>query len=107
MSAVEMIPGADRAPARLLLRDVRAIDPRSGIDERLDVRVRDGLTAELGAPGRSPATDGEELLEGSGRLALVPAFFDPHVHLRTPGPGAQGGHRHAAPAPRPPAASRA
>ena len=25
------------------------------------------------------------MIEGSGRLTLLPAFFDPHVHLRSPG----------------------
>src|SRR6202035_1786214 len=29
--------------------------------------------------------EAEEIVEGQGRLALLPAFFDPHVHLRTPG----------------------
>ncbi len=27
----------------------------------------------------------EEAVEGEGRLRLLPAFFDPHAHLRTPG----------------------
>jgi dihydroorotase len=40
--------------------------------------------AELGAPHSLPADSQEELIEGDGAL-LVPAFFDPHVHLRTPG----------------------
>ncbi|HKH78709.1 MAG TPA: dihydroorotase, partial [Solirubrobacteraceae bacterium] len=41
--------------------------------------------AELAEPG-TLETDGEaQTLEGEGRLRLLPAFFDPHVHLRTPG----------------------
>jgi dihydroorotase len=80
-----MISGADRAPVRLLLREVHVIDPRAGIDERLDVRVCDGVTAELAAGGTFAREDGEELLEAGARQVLVPAFFDPHVHLRTPG----------------------
>jgi len=44
-----------------------------------------GEIAELGAPGTLEARDGEELVEVHGRLRLLPAFFDPHVHLRTPG----------------------
>jgi dihydroorotase len=72
-------------PADLLLRDVHLFDPRSGLDARHDLRVRGGRIAELGAPGALPVEGGAELLEGSGRLRLLPAFFDPHVHLRTPG----------------------
>jgi dihydroorotase len=72
-------------PAEVLLRDVRVLDPRVGIDARHDVSVRGGEIAELGAPGCSAAEDGQEVIDGEGRLVLLPAFFDPHVHLRTPG----------------------
>ena len=58
--------------------------PRAGIDTRRDVRVRAGEIAELGEPGALSNDAGEELLEGHARH-LLPAFFDPHVHLRTPG----------------------
>jgi dihydroorotase len=72
------------APAELLLADVRALDPRTGIDARRDVLVRDGLIAELGEPGTLEGPDGIETVDGAGRH-LLPAFVDPHVHLRTPG----------------------
>src|SRR6202051_1432756 len=42
-------------------------------------------TAELGAPEGRELPPAEGLGEGRGRLTLLPAFFDPHVHLRTPG----------------------
>jgi dihydroorotase len=71
--------------ADLLLSDVHVLDPRAGIDARRDVRVHGGLISELGAPGTLSGEGEEELIEGRGRLALLPAFFDPHVHLRTPG----------------------
>ena len=71
-------------PVQMLLRDVHVLDPRGGLDERRDVRVRAGQIAELGAPGELPADPQEELLEGRGQH-LLPAFFDPHVHLRVPG----------------------
>jgi dihydroorotase len=77
------------APADALLRDVHVLDPREEIDARHDVRVREGRVAELGAPGELDADPTEEVIEGerSGtrRATLLPAFFDPHVHLRTPG----------------------
>jgi dihydroorotase len=71
-------------PADLLLRDVHVLDPRAGVDGRHDVRVRDGEIAELGAPGTLGKDGDEEMIEAGGRR-LMPAFFDPHVHLRTPG----------------------
>jgi len=70
--------------ADLLLRDVHVLDPRAEIDARRDVRVRDGLVAELGEAGALAYEPEEELVEGRGNR-LLPAFFDPHVHLRAPG----------------------
>jgi dihydroorotase len=83
-SAKQMVSGPQPA-AELLLRDVRVLDPRAAIDARHDVRVRAGEVAELADPATIEAREGEELIEGHGRLQLLPAFFDPHVHLRTPG----------------------
>jgi dihydroorotase len=71
-------------PANLLLADAHVIDPRAGIDARHDVRVRGGEIAEIGAPGTLEAAGDEEAIDATGRT-LMPAFFDPHVHLRTPG----------------------
>jgi len=85
VSAVEPLVGAGGAPAELLLRDVHVLDPRAEIDARRDVRVRAGTIAEIAEPGSLAGEDGQEVVEGEGRLRLLPAFFDPHVHLRTPG----------------------
>ncbi len=74
----------EQAPADLLIRAAHVLDPRAGIDTPLDVLVRGGAIAELGAPGTLEAPDGAELLEGEGRH-LLPGFVDPHVHLRVPG----------------------
>ena len=71
-------------PANLLLCQAHLLDPRAGIDARHDVRVRGGEIAEHAAPGTLEAAQGEEAIDASGRT-LLPAFFDPHVHLRTPG----------------------
>jgi dihydroorotase len=76
--------GTDFEPAgALVIRDAAVLDPRTGIDGRHDIVVRDGEIAELAAAG-SGAADGAEVVEADGR-AVFPAFFDPHVHLRTPG----------------------
>jgi dihydroorotase len=83
MAATPLVHGPLQ-PVDLLLRDVHVLDPRTGIDARQDVRVRGGEIAELGASGTLSAEPGAELLEGRGNR-LMPAFFDPHVHVRTPG----------------------
>ncbi len=69
--------------ANLVLRGVAALDPAAGIDARHDVVVREGRIAELAAPGSAEAGD-LEVVDAEG-LHAFPAFFDPHVHLRTPG----------------------
>jgi dihydroorotase len=79
-----MLAREARQAAELVLRDVHTLDPRADLDARCDVRVRAGQVAEI-ADARTLVTDaGEEMIDGHGWL-LVPAFFDPHVHLRTPG----------------------
>jgi dihydroorotase len=83
MAATTLIQGPS-TPAELLLRDVHVLDPRSDLDTRHDVLVRDGLIAELGEPGAIEGPSGIETVAGGGRH-LLPAFVDPHVHLRTPG----------------------
>jgi dihydroorotase len=67
----------------LVLRGVAVLDPVAGIDGRHDLVVRDGRIAELASPGAATA-DGLEQVDADGLHAL-PAFFDPHVHLRVPG----------------------
>ncbi|HEX3911069.1 MAG TPA: dihydroorotase [Solirubrobacteraceae bacterium] len=83
MAAAPLVHGP-RQVVDLLLRDVHVLDPRTQIDARRDVRVHEGQIAELGEPGALASEPGEELIEGRGNR-LMPAFFDPHVHLRTPG----------------------
>ncbi|HVE69268.1 MAG TPA: dihydroorotase [Solirubrobacteraceae bacterium] len=68
----------------LLVAGAHVVDPRAGLDGPHDVLVRDGEVAQLGAPGSLDAPSGVETVEGEGRH-LLPAFVDPHVHLRVPG----------------------
>ncbi|HEY6889925.1 MAG TPA: dihydroorotase [Solirubrobacter sp.] len=67
-------------PADVLIKGAHVLDPRTGIDTKLDVLVRDGKIAELGT---GLAFDGE-VIDGEGKH-LFPGFVDPHVHLRVPG----------------------
>jgi dihydroorotase len=73
------VPGGD-----VLVREARLLDPRTGIDERGDLLIRGGEIAATGAPGTLEAPAAAEVVEADG-LVAVPAFVDPHVHLRTPG----------------------
>jgi dihydroorotase len=76
-----------RAPApqaTLLVSRAQLLDPRGDVDRPGDVLVRDGVIAEVGEPGSIAAPPEAERIDGAGRH-LFPAFFDPHVHLRTPG----------------------
>lgn len=70
----------DTPPADVLIKGAHVLDPRTGLDERLDVRIANGTIAELGPDLQA---DGE-VVDGAGKH-LFPGFVDPHVHLRTPG----------------------
>ncbi|HEU4598106.1 MAG TPA: dihydroorotase, partial [Solirubrobacterales bacterium] len=67
----------------LVLRRATVLDPVAGIDAVHDVVIRGGEIAALASPGEAE-TEGAEVVEAEG-LHAFPAFFDPHVHLRTPG----------------------
>jgi dihydroorotase len=84
--AAEVPPLSSRpsAAATLILRGASLVDPRVGLDAKRDLVVRDGRIAELAEPGGAPEIEGAELVDGEGLLVL-PAFVDPHVHLRVPG----------------------
>jgi dihydroorotase len=71
------------APADLILRGAAVLDPAAGIDGVHDVVVRAGRIAEL-APAGAGFEGEAESIDAAG-LHAFPAFFDPHVHLRTPG----------------------
>jgi dihydroorotase len=65
----------------LVVRGARVLDPVEGIDATLDVRIDNGVIAQI---GESLDTNEHRVIEAAG-LTLAPAFIDPHVHLRTPG----------------------
>jgi dihydroorotase len=68
--------------AEVVLRSATVLDPSAGIEGVHDVVIRAGRIAELATPGTG--LDGLEEIDAEG-LHAFPAFFDPHVHLRTPG----------------------
>jgi dihydroorotase len=70
--------------ARLVVRGARVLDPRSDVDGTFDVVVVDGEIASLAPAGSATVPEAAEVVDGAGRH-LLPAFVDPHVHLRVPG----------------------
>jgi len=78
-------PGDD-----LLIRGAHVLDPRTDLDEPLDILIRNGRIVELSPPappaqpGGLPASDQIDIVDAGGKH-VFPGFVDPHVHLRTPG----------------------
>lgn len=66
----------------LIIKNGRVIDPASGTDAVLDVRVEDGKIAEIGKDLRGG--DSAEQIDAEG-LVVVPGLIDIHTHLREPG----------------------
>lgn len=65
----------------IVIRGARLVDPVEGLDATLDVRIDNGVIAQL---GEGLDTNEHRVVDGGGMI-LAPAFIDPHVHLRTPG----------------------
>ncbi len=76
-----MLVGKTAPKESLIVTGARVLDPSQGLDAQVDVRVDDGVIAQLGTalPRNNHTT-----IDGTG-LVLAPAFVDPHVHLRVPG----------------------
>ena len=83
MSAAPLVHRPSAA-ADVLVSRAHVLDPREGTDAPHDVLIRDGAIAEIAPPGSLEPPKGAERVDGEGRH-LLPAFVDPHVHLRTPG----------------------
>jgi dihydroorotase len=76
-----MLVTNSRRRENVVVRGARVLDPISGVDAVLDVRVDCGVIAALGTV---LDTNEHHVVDGAG-CVLAPAFVDPHVHLRTPG----------------------
>jgi dihydroorotase len=83
ISALDWRGAASDGHQALVLSRASVLDPRTDIDGVHDVVIRNGRIAELAEPG-SAELDDAEIVAAEG-MHLFPAFFDPHVHLRTPG----------------------
>ena len=63
----------------LVIKNGRVVDPSQNLDVICDIKIENGVIAELGE-----CLSGDELLDASG-LAVMPGFVDMHIHLRDPG----------------------
>jgi dihydroorotase len=66
----------------MILRGGLVIDPRSGREELTDLRVRQGVIAEI---GRQLAAESDERTFDVSGCLITPGWIDAHVHLRDPG----------------------
>lgn len=66
---------------KILIKGGRLLDPAHGIDDSLDLLIRDGRIAEI---GRDLEDADAERVDAAGSL-VVPGLIDIHVHLREPG----------------------
>src|SRR5580658_7276637 len=67
----------------LLIQNGRVIDPAGGIDQEMDILLRDGYVAEIASPGKLRGQANRTLNARGGIVA--PGLIDLHVHLREPG----------------------
>ncbi len=68
----------------LVIQSAHLLDPRAGLDTRGDLVIRAGRISEVVPGGGAEVPEGAERIDAAALHAL-PAFVDPHVHLRTPG----------------------
>lgn len=84
MSLADALDMRSGESADLILSGATVFDPVAGIEGEHDLVIRSGRIAELVEPGAAASEEGVEVVDAGG-LHAFPAFFDPHVHLRTPG----------------------
>ncbi len=67
----------------LLLQNGRVIDPKSKLDQVMDLVTKDGKILELGQDLKEKYPDAQ-VLDATG-LVVAPGLIDVHVHFRDPG----------------------
>ena len=64
----------------ILIKNIHAVDPQSGLDKIVDIYAEDRTITEIGSIDK-PA---DKVIDGTNLIAL-PGLFDMHIHLRDPG----------------------
>ena len=67
----------------LLISRGHVVDPANGVDQEMDVLLRDGRVAAVAAPGKLRG-QAKRSFNAKGCI-VAPGFIDLHVHLREPG----------------------
>lgn len=67
----------------LLLTNGRVVDPKSGVDQEMDVLIDGKKIIKMGTHLAAP-TDGVRVIDATG-LVIAPGLIDVHVHFRDPG----------------------
>lgn len=68
---------------KILLKDLRVIDPSNKLNEKSDILIEDGIIAKIGEFKANEFKDAK-VFELEGKICS-PGFYDMHVHLREPG----------------------
>ncbi len=66
----------------ILIKDGRVIDPKSGMDETLDIMIEKGKITGI---GKFQKTDGCSRVIDAKGMIVAPGLVDVHVHFREPG----------------------
>ena len=66
----------------MLLKNGFLINPQTATQEKLDIRISDGVIRTLGT--ELTPEEGEQVLDLSG-LTVSPGLIDTHIHFRDPG----------------------
>lgn len=65
----------------LLIQNARVIDPKTKLDKKTDLLIKDGVIAEMGI---IPVKEEMKVIDASGMI-VAPGLIDIHVHFRDPG----------------------
>ena len=69
----------------ILIKNIRMMDPKSGIDDQKDILIREGRFEKIKPPGEINEAGDETLVIDGRSLVAAPGLVDVHVHFRDPG----------------------
>lgn len=65
----------------MLIKNGFLINPKTGIEGKVDIRIADGIIAEI---GELTVIDQETVIDATG-MTVAPGLIDTHIHFRDPG----------------------